>query len=254
VRRVSDRGARDALDQGADILVTRDRLVVAYATGRPGLVPIALPWDRVYVLVVRQQASSPDSDANPLRAALASDAVRADARAFGAGMVVPDTICGGDAGHAAHAAVAPLVADGQVRGAAHILYDQEDSVARFLAERIAVLASTRSSLLAGVAPALGRAGTEMYAMGLPASELPRAASDTSERAYIVAIPLRTPPSCGDDAAFPPSAPGFTIASGDRQTATVPLIETRAWAIVRRDAVSRIAALSGRAVVAEDRTP
>jgi hypothetical protein len=82
-------------------------------------------------------------------------------------------------------------------------------------------------------------GTEMYATGLPASEFPRAVKDASGTAYIVAIPSVTLPSCGEARAFP---------------AVVPLIETRAWAIVRRDAVSRIAALGGQAVVAEDRAP
>jgi len=239
VRRVIDRGARDALDQGADIVVTRNRSVVAYAAGHSGLVSVPLPWDRVYVLMVRHRPGRPDSAADPLREALASDAVHADARAFIGGTVLPDTACGGDAAHPASVAIAPLPAAERPPGAARILYDQEDTVGRFLAERMAVLASTGSSLLAGVAPALGRTGTEMYAAGLPASELPPAVMDASGTAYIVAIPSVTPPSCGEARAFP---------------AIVPLIETRAWAVVRRDAVSRIAALGGRTVVAEDRVP
>jgi hypothetical protein len=126
-----------------------------------------------------------------------------------------------------------------VPNAERILYDQEDSVARFLAERMAVLASTGSSLLAGVAPALGRMGTETYATGLPAGELPRAVVDATGAAYIIAIPSATPLLCGEARRLP---------------AIVPLIETRAWAIVRRDAASRIAALSGRPAVAEVRAP
>jgi hypothetical protein len=252
VERVGDHGARDALDQGAGILVTRDRSVVAYAASQPNLISVPLPWDRVYVMVVRGQPGRPDSAAEPLKAALASDAIHADARAFGAGTVLPDTACSGDAGHPANAAVAPLAAPGRVRGAARrILYDQEDSVARFLAERMAVLASTGSSLLAGIAPALGRTRSEMYAAGLPASELARAMMDGSGAASIVALPL---PSCGDAGALPANALRLTIQSSERQLAIVPLIETRAWAIVRRDAVPRIAALSGRAIVAEDWAP
>jgi hypothetical protein len=255
VRRVSDRGTRDALDQGADILVTRDRSVVAYAAGHPALVSVPLPWDRVYVLVMHDQPGGrPDSAADPLRAALASDAVQADARAFGSETVLPDTVCAVDAAHPASVAVVPLAAAGRMPDAARILYDQKDSVARFLAERIAVLASTRSSLLARVAPGLVRMGAEMYAAGLPASEFPRAAMINRGAASIVAIPSLTPTACSDANALLANAPGLPIQSGDRQTATVPLIETRAWAIVRRDAVSRIAALGGRAIVAEDRAP
>ncbi|MFI5248757.1 MAG: hypothetical protein ACHQTF_02240 [Gemmatimonadales bacterium] len=253
VRRVSDRGARDALDQGADIMVTRDRSVVAYAAGNPGLVSVPLQWDRVYVLVMRRQPGQPDSAAIPLGAALASDVVHADARAFAAGMVLPDTVCGGDATHPSVAA-APLPASGRMPGAARILYDQDDSVARFLAERVAVLASTGSSLLAGVAPALSPMSAEMYATGLPARELPRALMDARSTAYIVAIPLPAAPSCGETGAFPASGPRMTMQSGDRQAAIVPLIETRAWAIVRRDAIPHIAALGGRGVVAEERAP
>ena len=253
LRRVSDRGARDALDQGVDILVTRDRSVVAYAAGNPGLVSVPLPWDRVYVLVVRRQPGRPDSAANPLGAALASDVVHADARALGAGIALPDSACGGDAAHPS-VVVTPGPASARLPSAARILYDQEDSVARFLAERLAVLASTGSSLLGGVAPALGRMGAEMYATGLPARDLPRAVMEASGEAYVVAIPSPTLQSCGETGAIPASAPRLTMQSGDRQAAIVPLIETRAWAIVRRDAVSRIAALGARAVVAEERAP
>jgi hypothetical protein len=239
VRQVSDRAARDALDWGTDILVTRDRSVVAYAAGRPGLVSVPLSWDRVYVLVLHPQPGRPDFVTDSLREALASDVVHADARAFGSTWVLPDTACDDDAADRAKAVVGPPSAAGRVPRAARILYDQEDSVARFLAERIAVLASTGSRLLAGVTPALGRMGTEMYVMGLPAGELPRAAMDAGAAASIIAIPAVTPRLCGEAPALP---------------ALVPLIETRAWAIVRRDAVSRIAALGGRAVVTEVPAP
>jgi hypothetical protein len=239
VRQVGERGARDALDQGADIVVTRDRSVVAYAADNAGLVSVPLPWDRVYVLVVRPGPAWRDSVADSLREALASDAVHADARAFGAGRVSPGTVCSGDSAHPASAAVAPPPAARRTPGAARILYDQADSVSRFLAERMAVLASTSSSLLAGMAPALGRMDTEMYATGLPAGELPGAVTDGSGGAYIIAIPSATLQLCGEAGALP---------------AIVPLIQTRAWAIVRRDGVSRIAALGGRPVVAEVRAP
>jgi hypothetical protein len=254
VRRASDGGARDLLDQGTDILVTRDRPVVAYAADRPGVVLVPLVWDRVYVLVVRHQGELPDSAANTLRVALASDAFHADAQAFGAGRAVPDIACLAGTVRATPVPVAPGAPDGRVLDAARILYSEDDSVARFLAERIAVLASTRSSLVAGAAPALFRAGAEVYATGVSAKEFPAAVSDGSGAAYIVAIPSPAPASCGGAGALPANASGPATQTGDLRPAIVPLVETRAWAIVRRDAVSRIAAIGDRVVVAEDRAP
>lgn len=42
---------RDALDQGAQAVVIRDRQVQEYYAGRPGVVMLDLPWDRWYYLV-----------------------------------------------------------------------------------------------------------------------------------------------------------------------------------------------------------
>jgi hypothetical protein len=256
VRRVSDRGARDALDQGADVVVTRDPRVVAYAAVSPGLVSIPLLWDRVYVLAGLHPALLPDSAATPLRAALASDAVHTDARAFEEARAVPDTVCTGDTARVDTTGGAAAVqhAGGRPADAARILYDQRDSIARYLAERIAVLASTHGRLLAGVAPVIGRPGGEIYATGLPATELARAIAAPGGAMYIVAVSSPAPPSCTAADTSLANVQGITIEPGGRQAGIVPLIETRAWAIVRRDAIQRIVAAGERAVVAEERTP
>ena len=237
VRRVSDRGVRDVLDQGTDILVTRDRLVVAYAADRPGLELVSLPWDRVYALVIPHQPAVADSAADPLRVSLASDAVHADARAFGTEKVLVDSTCRADTALATQEASTPRAAADRVRDATHILYDQDDSVAQFLAERIAAFASTRSSLLAGPAPLLGRGSAEMYATGLPAGALAAAVMNGSGVAYIIASRSLGPASCDDASALPVDAPSLVLQTGGQPLAIIPLIETRPWAIVRRDAIS-----------------
>ena len=51
VRPLRGGDARDALDAGADMLVTDDPAVLAYAATRPDLDATPLPWERTYVLV-----------------------------------------------------------------------------------------------------------------------------------------------------------------------------------------------------------
>jgi len=63
--------ARDPLDAGADIVVTRDQRAIAYAGSRADLLPVPLAWDRTYVLV------SPSA----IPIASIRDAVRGESRA-----------------------------------------------------------------------------------------------------------------------------------------------------------------------------
>ena len=51
VRHVRSDDGRDLVDGGVDLVITRDPAVVSYARGLGGYDEIALPWDRVYVLL-----------------------------------------------------------------------------------------------------------------------------------------------------------------------------------------------------------
>ena len=75
--------ARNLLDLGWEVLLTRDRRVKAYAADISRLGAIELPWDRTYVLAV-PSASGDGIDPVPggLLEVLARDAVRAEARPF----------------------------------------------------------------------------------------------------------------------------------------------------------------------------
>jgi hypothetical protein len=132
------------------------------------------------------------------RAALARDAVRADAR----GAVPPfwweaGTGCEADSSGSAAPARA-LVA-----------YRRDDRTGRELAER-----------LVATAPA---AGGRLVATGLEPEEFTAALARGAHAAYVVALPARAPATCAAVPAWP------------RGAAVTPLIETRAHAVMRAGA-------------------
>jgi hypothetical protein len=102
VRVVSDRAALDFIDAGGDVLVTDRPGVMHYASSRPDVTAIPLPWDRQYVLVSSNTPPTPD----------VRDAVHAETRA-------PHAQCAG-------------LFDGPTRP---ITYVAGDSIARSIAER-----------------------------------------------------------------------------------------------------------------------
>ncbi len=244
VHRIGESGARDALDQDIGVLVTRDRPVEAYAATRTGLAVVPLSWDRTYALVVPRGPLTPDSAGASIRAALAADALSADARPVElGGSPAPDAVCDG---HPASRAVLPgsvFAGAGRQRDSSRIVFNEADPVARFLAERVAVLASTRNAQLAAVAPTLDPSGAEMVVTGLSSRVFADALQDERSAAFIVMIPSAASLSCAG-APTPgatPDGPGPGI---------IPLIETRAVAIVRLELAARIAsaARSGGVVV------
>ncbi len=75
---------RDAIDGPADLVHTSDPDVLEYAGHRPGRTTVALPWDRVYLLLLPQGSpgvgAAIPADTAALETSLARDAVRAEAR------------------------------------------------------------------------------------------------------------------------------------------------------------------------------
>jgi len=187
------RDLRDAMDAGADIVVTDDPATLAYAAQRPGLTSIPLPWSRTYGLVLTTPAESAAVVAAGFREALARDAVRVDARAP----------LGSPAGGACSAP--PPVSSTPTRTGARIVYPAADATARDLAARLAALG------VAGARAILPLDG-DAFLASLRAGR---------ETAYVLALP-RTLASC-DDLPVPEGA------------AVLPLVETRAQALVRQGA-------------------
>lgn len=175
--------ARDLLDAGADLVVTRDARALAYARSRADLLPVPLAWDRTYVLVA----------ASALPVGSLRDAVRADART-----PAPPFWWTGDS----------LCADGfngtSQRGT-RLVIAAGDPVARDLATRIA--AGTNGIVVAA----------------LDSIELGRALDRGMDAGYLLALPRQRPAVCP----VTPWPEGWHI---------TPLIETRAYAIIRQGAL------------------
>jgi hypothetical protein len=256
VRQVTDRDARDALDQGIDVLVTRDVAVTAYAASRGDLTSVPLSWDRTYLLLVPDPASitavaPSDSSGTGLRSALASDAVPAESRPFtSTRWWTQSATCVSDTARMPKAeSGSPLVS---APAAQRIIYPRGDSVARALAERLVVLAATGNRSLAVLAPRFDPTRTEMSVVGLPAEQFARALSDGTAGGFVVAIPSRTSTTCRDQHRLNDTIPWLALGTDSRGGEVVPLIETRARAIVRRDAVARISVVGDSASLAQSR--
>jgi hypothetical protein len=189
---------RDALDRGGDLVVTRDPALVEYVAARPEFTAFALPWSRTYVLLQPASAEPLDivwGDAD--RRSLARDAVSTDARA-----AEPPfwwnvvTAC-------------PTgMASGPTSASSRIAYIRGDEVARGLAERIVALAGS---------------GAGLRAAALEPADFATMLRSGSDRAYVIALPRHTLVPCRESAAWPGGA------------RIQPLIDARAYAIVRRGA-------------------
>jgi hypothetical protein len=192
------RDPRDALDHGADMLVTRDPALVDYASNGAEFDAFQLPWSRTYILAhaggLPAQLMS-DLSTAAVRTSLAKDAVRASARLAEA----PYWWSG------LEKCVTPA-AGGRSGASSRVIYRKDDEVARGLAERVVALASP---------------STGLRAVGLEAAQFDAAVRGGTERAYVIGVPRQSLAPCRDAAILPPGA------------GPLPLIETRAYAIVRK---------------------
>lgn len=193
-----ERDARDALDREIDLVVTRDPALVEYVSNRAEFVTFPLPWSRTYVLLEagdRQGGLAGDLEATSVRSSLAKDAVRAAARA-----AEPPYWWSNQSACPATSSQHPGNASSRV------VYRKDDEVARGLAERTVALASSSAGLRAA---------------GLDAAEFATAVRGGTERAYIVGLPRQSLAPCRDASIWPAGA------------RLLPLIDTRAFAIVRK---------------------
>jgi hypothetical protein len=119
---------RDAVDGGADVVITGDPAVADYAARRGGYSALPLPWSRTYVLLVPGGIEALGfEDGAGFRDALARDAVRTWARGA-EGARWWDSV---DCRRAPSAAASPSPA---------VVYPSSDAAARALAERIVATA------------------------------------------------------------------------------------------------------------------
>jgi len=154
--------ARDALDAGADAVVTDDPATVAYAAARSDLTSIPLPWDRTYVLLRPWRGG-----AAPDGAALAQDAVQVEARAAALPLWWRD-------GAACDDRRFDLLPDQPPAVTSAIGYLRGDVVARGLAERLVAVGGDRQRAVAfgpSELAALLRAGGSEAVLALPRASL-----------------------------------------------------------------------------------
>ena len=188
--------ARDAVDAGADVMLTDDAATVSYARSRGDLDAQPLPWERTYALLVPGGAW-PRVD----RDALARDAVRAEARAA-QGLGGDEVACGAEPS----ARATPARAAGRAR---RIVYARADAIARDLANRLVALSDS-----AVVAAGLSRDAF--------AAELRSGAA----AAYVLPLSRESLDFCGETEALNRRAPWLDV------TTIVPLVDVRRRLLVR----------------------
>jgi hypothetical protein len=204
LRRPESADLRDALDAGADILRTEDPALAEYARHRDEFVVHPLPWSRTYLLIIPGARVELDGliqgdDSAGFRAALARDAVHAEAR--GAERPYWWDGLGQCPGSDSLSRPRPRV----LVDSNAVVFAAEDAVARALAERVVAL-SDNPRISTG---------------SIPQRFLDPALSAASARAYVVAVPRTPLLPCREIATWPPDP------------RIVPLIDVRESAIARR---------------------
>ncbi len=188
------RDLRDALDAGADLMVTADPGTLAYARSRPELATLPLPWGRTYVLLSPRPFEPATADG--FRTSLARDVVREDARPA-------------EPPYWWNAPCVPSSTSLATTGAtdSRLLYPAGDLPAAALAARLV---------------ALGAVGPRGAAQAVPRPELLARLDSGRLAGAVLAMPRAPPLACSGP---PKSLAGWSV---------VPLVDTRAHLVARRD--------------------
>jgi hypothetical protein len=230
---------RDLLDQGLDLLLTRDPATLDYAATLPHVQSVPLEWQRIHVLLApgRTRGSRPLPE--EARQVLASDAVRGEARgAVGPfwWQMVQDC------------RIAPSEPRAQGAFTPRIVYDVRDAASRDLAERLVGLSrgsgAAGNPILEVLLPDRPRR-TYQLAAALTGEPLAAARQRGRDAGYIISVDRRPLDPCRDIQALMDSARWL-----DPET-IVPLIEARLRAIVRRGRSGVTADWDGGLLIAEN---
>lgn len=212
---------RDLLDRGAELLLTRDPATLRYAASLPQFQTLPLAWLRTYVLLTPGRSRTAPALTESSRHALASDAVRGEARgALGPfwWQMLPNC------------EVSRPAPPGQPSPTPRIVYETADAAARDLAERLVGLARapgpSSTVFLDALLPDRPRRTYER-ATGLAGEALTVARRRGTDAGHIVAVATSPVDPCRDLQALLDAAPWL-----DPET-IIPLVDTRLHAIVRR---------------------
>ena len=217
-----DDDPRDLLDQGVDLLLTRDPAALNYADTLPHFMSVPLAWQRTHVFLSPRRSRAAQPLSSDARQTLAVDAVRGEAKGAEGPFwweATPDcdlTRLPDDQ---------PLAATGQ------IVYHQDDAAARDLAERFVGLATVAGSdgakILNALAP--GRPSQAFRrATGMSDEALAVALRSGTDTGYVVSLKRRALDPCREVKALVDRAEWLGV------EAIVPLVETRLRALVRRN--------------------
>ncbi len=236
---------RNALDAGIDVLVTRDPATIEYAAATGGYRSVPLPWDRVYLLLSPGDPSQ-DRVVTPTDReleALARDAVREQARPVPFGTADLETCAPPTVAQRPDTAARPDVAPARTAGGGTdlpsagdrtIVYPREDAAATALAQRLVALARSGSGGM-WIPPA--GTGSPLIARGLPDDAFEDALDRGEATAFLFAVRRTAAADRCDLAAEVERRAPWARASG-----IVPLVETRATALLR-DGVAALAGLT-----------
>ena len=237
--------ARDLVDAGVGLLLTDDPALATYAAARPDLTALPQPWDRTWALIMPRRRQAPPGSVSAtndpdtiaartveFRAALARDAVRADARVAerpawwrGLESCVPLSGTIRESSNGANARIASRT---------------DQPIARSIAERLVALAvrpsAGQDSALSLLAPEVRAAGSRATAIALAPNDFAVGLRTGIELAYIVSMPRRSDTPCVDAERLRSGAPWLLDDPSSLATSTRihPLVETRLLAVVRRD--------------------
>jgi len=190
--------ARDLLDAGVDLLVTRDRALRDYAATLKDRAVVALPWDRTYVYV------TPEAGEERPRFDGLEQAVRAEARSPEGGSWWLDLR---PCGMGSNASSAPASPPGQRR----ILYARSDPTARELAGRLAAL-------------------TRAVATARSNDDLRAAVAAGKDSGYIIALPRTTADPCRTARALLPPWPATITALVETRPTAIVRRGVARWAL------------------------
>jgi len=245
-----DRLDEDDADQQIDLLVSSDPAVLAYADAQPTFISVPLPWRRTHVLLSLARAS-PNRGAPPTlslesRQALADDAVRQESRGA-EGPFWWESLGG----------CGPVVATRRRQAASpsrrpsgrRIVFRASDPVSRDLVGRLVGLTAFDDPHATALLETLFPAGADgLRGAGLDDAAFDRALGAGGDRAYVVRLARQGLDPCAQLRAFVGRAAWVGSGAAVRAV-TVPLVDTRARAVVRRGRIGLTVDHDGMVVLA-----
>jgi len=215
-----DRDQRDLLDEGVDLLLTREPAALEYAATLPQFQSTPLAWQRTHVFASPWRGRSVPGLPEDARQALAAGAVRGEARGA-EGPFWWQTLSDCEVAH-------PRPRDPPPPATGRIVYERGDNASRDLAERLVGLAGVPAgaATLGTLLPGPPRQNFQRAAaLGGPA--LTTAQEQGTDVAYIMSFDRRPLDPCQEWRA---AAERIGWLDPD---AIVPLVDTRLRAVVRR---------------------